>query len=1300
MMSRMFKGWFSGKKEEPSPASKQPTQSQSAVGGRPNYPMPTPNHVQASSPAPRPVNTMPPPGGMSMGGDMFSGMSFGMTATATTPKSGTTTAPPSAFSTPGHVGSSSLPPRQLSTGPGGSWATAPVTPLGGSGSGSGMAPSLGRVNSATPTSVQPTELPQPTPPETKMPESSAPTHVSEPHSVENQGGEEEDGPSSFAFMAEDEEETNEERVQDADTHQGASHQGMDEYGSSTGHVGEGSNESEEPPSALLPPDDDELESSPNASNETSDQHRLSSSSVPLGVNASSTTTDGTSSGFMDMFSGMSVESSPSPAAIPIMSTPSSSSNSSSSASSPSSSSSTMSSSLFDLMNVTSSTSPPSHTESTPGRSRAPSDYRQRAPSNTSLPSLRTRADSFNSSTTPSAVAAPLSPSKTASLTNTSGVMKTGNGMSRSDSLSVALETRVQAVMKASLNSTKEATAKREKTAALMSEMGRLNGQVEMCMQEEAKAIETEDFEKAEELNSQLETMRKRLLEIKAELGRGTGQGDGRSLGQARLESRELNTAVGQLMSEVTTETREIQEGVVETCHGQRVKLEKDSEVIALTQDRLDKQSKLIEGDLLRVDDEMKEVQAQEDLEAKDEQDRHHQLQVVQMTLEAEYEELQRQLEKKRQELEANDTQLKDSEEKLARIHQTYERKYKRVEDRKQAVLSDKAEVDKDVEDLQSRRAQHRSEEAQVLTRLRIAEIEKERTERLGTVAVEVEQRTEQLVSDLAKWQDELESVGAEVDAALNELKIVDVEVEAARTKARDLEQQEAMHQQVIADANLKIPTLNAEKKVAVTAKNFKQAGALSKEIQQIQQTQKESEEAVTRLVEEAKVVAVLVTDLEKRKTEAEQRVRESEEKRDRTMIRKNITIARELVKRALFVGKRREAHQTLVARAAGEVVALKRFAQYMVDLASGALNVIGQGFGNHDDVAKLVEGQSTVTNAVSSIDSIVLPVDRIKWFASDVSLDTVLEVEERTLGELAEQFANEANELNTRHGWDEDITIVIDEENEGQKETQETKNDGEVTITTGGQGEGHGEGEGQGGDGEGESSVSSALETSSGSDKGEDANNAEAIVDSSQSHLVGTSSNSSDDTDNTSSGTNNITASNDNEERNDDGVEDEEDVLAAFRDQLGDDGINDAVEHGNETNPANITEDTEAIAGTSDVAEDNTVTDGITSNVADDQEEKETALRLEREAKTQKLSGLEATFESQLKQLANLTQELETINAEIDATAEREEFEKAEELQAVADGITSRRDELNIANETLKSQIDTLRKYLDTPTSM
>lgn len=587
-----------------------------------------------------------------------------------------------------------------------------------------------------------------------------------------------------------------------------------------------------------------------------------------------------------------------------------------------------------------------------------------------------------------------------------------------DTAAFSFEARMQTLFNSAATKVCMASSSRQREMDIAETLKRLAVEIESDSKAQAAAIESEDYDLADQLNgtlegkkAEVEKLRSAAAEIANKASTSTSCASSSSSASPSASAvvdsialTELKDTLQDLASTIEADMQEAASNAKRVRQTTRNRLDKENELHAAEADRIGVLVKHQNADLTRLEEEVSEIRAQEDTETKEEQARRANLVTEQVKLLNEIASLEAQLKRKQQELADNNEALDLSSNKLQLVHTGYEKKLKRVAERKADLLSDTQETNKEAEALELKRAQLRADEAELAAKTRRVELDACRSKRVTTVAQASSARFTELVATLDEWTKKLGNQSDEVGNATSA--ILDAEQAIATTEAEilSIRQQEAHHQGVIGEANNRIPTLTAEKKLAVTAKNFKAAGALTKDIAQLQENKTASEQELARLQTAADECIKKAAELESQRTKCAEALAAAEIARDRRLADGHVAVAKSMWELAKTAARQARRVSTQAALAAGENEVLDSVLNEVVTASTG-LNSLSHNLGP---------------------DSIKRPFEPVtvqaKWYSSDASLCKLLEAEKDTLSTIAAQFCEEARLLSSKYGWPFDAT--------------------------------------------------------------------------------------------------------------------------------------------------------------------------------------------------------------------------------------------------------------------------------------
>ncbi|CAM9572833.1 unnamed protein product [Ectocarpus sp. 4 AP-2014] len=413
--------------------------------------------------------------------------------------------------------------------------------------------------------------------------------------------------------------------------------------------------------------------------------------------------------------------------------------------------------------------------------------------------------------------------------------------------------------------------------------------------EQQRLADEEDYEKAAELSLEIENLKdesasaaRRLRELEE---------DGGSLDRSSAEARqELLAAV-----EETTRGLKVFQGRQDAKLGKLVSeraalFEEENRRMNTEQERIALEKTHVERDWAHLEEELSQTEKAISGQTGGEDERMSKLRLMRMELEGEVKDLEAQLEAKRGALREVLVGLDEAEGRITAVRGKFERQLQRLRERERLVEVSRQDCQTEEASLQGDRDRHRE---------LMEEATKEQQGLMDAVEgiAEDVKLAELLQSTLSKhWTSESrtgrvpadEKNGAETgdedsrnDARNDALVALRSEVEGARSryelKGRAVaaldERKDVLKAEMATNADA-LPDLEQRKRAAVGAKNYKEAGQVSREIKETERRQQEVLELLSDLEHSVAEGSAVRKELEGTKTElmqAEEALRVAEE---------------------------------------------------------------------------------------------------------------------------------------------------------------------------------------------------------------------------------------------------------------------------------------------------------------------------------------------------------------------------------------------------------------------------------------
>eukprot|EP00752_Nemacystus_decipiens_P009051 g8081.t1 len=416
--------------------------------------------------------------------------------------------------------------------------------------------------------------------------------------------------------------------------------------------------------------------------------------------------------------------------------------------------------------------------------------------------------------------------------------------------------------------------------------------------EQQRLADEEEYEKAAELSVEIESLKeesassaRRLRELEedeADLDRSSSEARSELLDAVQEAARALKVFQGR------------QDAKLGRLVSQRAaQFEEENRRMNTEEERIALEKTHVERDWAHLEEELSQTESAISVQTGGEDERMSKLRLMRMELEGEVKELEAQLEAKRGALREVMTGIDEADGRIAAVRNKFERQLQRLRERERLVEVSRQDCQKEEEALLADRARHREQMEQA------TQEQQGLQEALEGIKEDVS-LAEMLQSTLAKhWRSEPRAGGGggsgggrqgddaaptrddedgDRDDALASLRS---EVEAARSryelKARGVAALEERKEELTAESARNadaLPTLEQKKRAAVGAKNYKEAGHVSRQIKDTERRQQEVAELLSELEQSVAERSTARQELHATKaelTQAEEALRVAEE---------------------------------------------------------------------------------------------------------------------------------------------------------------------------------------------------------------------------------------------------------------------------------------------------------------------------------------------------------------------------------------------------------------------------------------
>ncbi|CAN0015590.1 unnamed protein product [Pylaiella littoralis] len=385
--------------------------------------------------------------------------------------------------------------------------------------------------------------------------------------------------------------------------------------------------------------------------------------------------------------------------------------------------------------------------------------------------------------------------------------------------------------------------------------------------EQQRLADVEDYEKAAELSVEIESLREDTTSAARQLREL--EEDEVCLDRSSMEARsDLLSAVAEAALGFKAFKGRQDAKLGKLVSKQADLLETEKRRMNTEQERIALEKTHVERDWAHLEEELSQTEQAISVQTGGEDERMSKLRLMKMELEGEVKELEAQLEAKRGALREVVVGLGEAEGRISAVRSKFERQLQRLRERERLVEVSRQDCRREEAVLQADRDSHREHMEQATQEQQCF------LEALEGVAAEVK-LAEMLQSTLANhWRSEPRIGGrgrggtgtekgvrsrdgdgdGDSDARDDALTDLRSEVEAARSryelKARAVTALEERKEELTTETKINIdalPGLEQKKKAAVSAKNYKEAGHVSRQIKETERRQQEVSELLSEL---------------------------------------------------------------------------------------------------------------------------------------------------------------------------------------------------------------------------------------------------------------------------------------------------------------------------------------------------------------------------------------------------------------------------------------------------------------------
>jgi len=411
------------------------------------------------------------------------------------------------------------------------------------------------------------------------------------------------------------------------------------------------------------------------------------------------------------------------------------------------------------------------------------------------------------------------------------------------------------------------------------EVIRLEQRLEETVEEQNSLCDQDKFMEAEALDVRISEMRQKLNDVK---------------NQSEAE-RTLRGTITNSLTEITTEhltrmerclvrTKELQAEALENFEdrdfAQRRQVTSEANRLNSEMERIQLARDHLEKDIRNADEERQQVEAALEAQTKDHKNELQEVAENIFVLEGEIKSLEQEiLKKKKEKLQADEIQL-GAQNKIANIKSKFVKQLTRLEDADHRIAEARQEVDADWDAVQQSQAEH-SKQLRELEELEITRKKDfNKLKKMQTSVFKHFSNTERHHRQRERWRKKrlpfeaiLTKERQDVDKYRDRVNSITKKLQARHNESANLKSQ-------LGTIDVSLPQMEANKKLAVSSRNFKEAGQIASEMKRLVE---EKERIEATLAAEGAELAELQQEMEsaqKEDTEKQGKFKEAEAEYD------------------------------------------------------------------------------------------------------------------------------------------------------------------------------------------------------------------------------------------------------------------------------------------------------------------------------------------------------------------------------------------------------------------------------------
>jgi len=373
----------------------------------------------------------------------------------------------------------------------------------------------------------------------------------------------------------------------------------------------------------------------------------------------------------------------------------------------------------------------------------------------------------------------------------------------------------------------------QRHADLEKQVRSLEHKVIDCEHQQQKFIDEEDFEKAEHLNVQLEDLRLKIEHCKSEQIRVIHARQ--TLEERRVKfTEESSNRIHDFISKI----RDLQKENMRD-HGSDIDDElrvvaEEEDVLVGALERAEEVLRHIESDLAQVEEQKSAIDQEIEAETEDVQQVKRAELERRTVLEFERDDLIQKLRAKESELEACAQRISLADSQIAESTKHFARDLRRIKEKKDNIIHDRSIREKDRDSIKAKQRELDQRKKMLLVREeRFKELVASITGEIGN-AEETVKRMNDYNSNWQKWISQESEFRSNIEQDLVKLSDLKSYMDSLSEKINNAESDIVSLESLISSIDIRLPQHQAEKQVAIKAKNFKDASRITQTMKDLE----------------------------------------------------------------------------------------------------------------------------------------------------------------------------------------------------------------------------------------------------------------------------------------------------------------------------------------------------------------------------------------------------------------------------------------------------------------------------------